>query len=195
LTFTDPTGAVVAPWGCQDVLNEDYLYPQPCGWGWLDGELYWLAATAGVNIQNPGLLADRTVVLTADMIPAGTGNFDSEFLLIEAFIPGAPGNGLADLQAHMDSTRGILIPELNNLETIFSRDFPICGDCNEDGIVNVADLIFLASYLFANGPPPSWPLNRGDVNHSYIVNIADLVYLATYLFQNGPPPNCSGFGR
>ena len=195
LTFTDPTGAVVMPWGCQDVLNEDYLYPQPCGWGWVDQELYDLATTPGVNIHNFGQVADRTVVLTADMIPAGTGPFNSEFILIEAFIQGGPGTGLAELQAHIDDTRDILIPELNALGTIFSRDFPICGDCNEDGVVNIADVVYLISYLFQNGPPPSWPFNRGDVNHDYTVNIADVVYLLSYLFLNGPPPDCSGFGR
>jgi hypothetical protein len=102
---------------------------------------------------------------------------------------------LAGLQAHIDDTRDILIPELNDLGTIFSRDFPICGDCNEDGVVNIADVVHLVTYLFQGGPPPSWPLNRGDANHDYAVNIADAVYLITYLFINGPPPNCTGFGK
>jgi hypothetical protein len=194
LALTNPAGARVEPYGCQNVLNEDYLYPQD-DWGWLNGELYQLAATPGVNIHYPDSVADRAVVLTAEMIPAGTDTaFESEFILIEASIAGDPGIGLAELQAHIDDTRNILIPELNELG-LFSKEFPICGDCNVDTIVNVGDLVFLATYLFLNGPPPSWPMNRADVNNDGAVNVGDLVFLATYLFQNGPPPDCSGFGR
>jgi len=195
LALTNPAGARVEPYGCQDVLNADYLWPQE-SWGWLNGELYQLAATPGVNIHYPDSVADRAVVLTAETIPAGTDTaFESEFILIEASIAGDPGMGLAQLQLHIDDTRGILIPELNALGTIFSKDFPICGDCNEDNIVNVGDLVFLATYLFLNGPPPSWPMNRADANNDGAVNVGDLVFLATYLFGDGPPPDCSGFGR
>ncbi|MCK4427039.1 MAG: dockerin type I repeat-containing protein, partial [candidate division Zixibacteria bacterium] len=66
---------------------------------------------------------------------------------------------------------------------------PDCGDMNCDGVVNVGDLVYLATYLFQNGPPPC-KMVKADVNHDGVVNIGDLVYLATYLFQNGPPPKC-----
>jgi hypothetical protein len=199
LAFTDVNGAVVTPFGMQCVRNDIFLSPQD-GWGWKEGELYDLAATPGVNIQDPGLVVDRTVVMTADMIPAGTeDDFFSHFILIEASIAGNPSTGLAELQAHIDQTRGTLIPELRDLDILehqgAGKVFPICGDVNEDGKVNVADVVYLATYLFQNGPPPSWPMNRADVNNTGLVAIGDLVYLVTYLFADGPPPNCSGFGR
>ena len=191
LVLTDPSGAVVSPWGCQNVLNEEYLWPQH-GWGWLESELYQLATTPGVNIHNPGEVHDRTVVLTAGMIPAGNDTtFESEFILIEAFIP----TGLADLQAHIDDTRQILIPELDTLG-LFSKEFPICGDVNSDGSVDVTDVVYLINYLFTEGPPPPWPLTRGDANGDGSVNVTDVVYLINYLFSEGPPPtDCEGFGR
>jgi hypothetical protein len=62
------------------------------------------------------------------------------------------------------------------------------GDVNGDGLVNPTDLVFLAYYLFAGGPPPE-PLLRGDVNGDCQINSMDLAYLANYLFGGGPPPS------
>jgi hypothetical protein len=191
LALTDPSGAVITPYGLQDVLNGEYLYSQG-DWGWKDGELYQLAAASGINIHHPDSVADRTVVLTAVKIPAGTDTtFQSEFILIEASIP----TGLVDLQAHMDSTRAKLIPQLNSLR-LFRKDLPKCGDLTDDGVVNSADIVYLINYMFVAGSPlPPWPPNRGDVNYDGAVNSADIVYLLNYLFINGPKPECSGFGR
>jgi hypothetical protein len=191
LALTDRNGNAVAPLGAQNVLNIEYLYLQE-SWGWKEGELYQLAATPGVNIHYPDSVDDRTVVLTADMVSAGNdpGALDAEFILIEAFIP----DGLTALQAHIDQTRSDIIPELDSLG-VFSRDFPICGDGNEDGGVNIADVVYLLNYLFLGDDSPSWPLNRADVNNDGAVNIADVVYLINYLFVGGDPPNCSGFKR
>jgi hypothetical protein len=65
----------------------------------------------------------------------------------------------------------------------------ICGDVNEDGVVNIADVVYLINYLFAGGSPPV-PWEAGDVNLDGVVNIADVVYLINYLFAGGSPP-CS----
>jgi hypothetical protein len=194
LALTDTSGAVMAPFGCQDVLSEQYLHPQD-GWGWKDGELYWLAATSGVNIDHPDSVADRAVVLTVAKIPAGTDTtFLGKFILIEASIKGSPGTGLAQLQTHMDDTRNTLIPELQKLG-LFSKKFPICGDLTDDGTVDAADIVCLLNYLFVHGPQPPWPFNRGDVTNDGLVNASDLVYLLNYLFVHGPEPHCSGFGK
>jgi hypothetical protein len=64
-----------------------------------------------------------------------------------------------------------------------------CGDASGDSVVDVGDQVYLATYLFQDGPPPE-PMAAGDLNCDGLVNIGDLVYLGTYLFQNGPPP-CS----
>jgi len=68
-----------------------------------------------------------------------------------------------------------------------------CGDANNDGIINVADVVYLINYLFIGGPEPVPDLCVGDVNGDGIVNISDVVYLINYLFINGPPPGgCCG---
>jgi hypothetical protein len=63
------------------------------------------------------------------------------------------------------------------------------GDCNADGIIDIADVIFLINYLFVNGPAPV-PSLAGDVTCEGVLDITDAVYLINYLFINGPEP-CS----
>jgi hypothetical protein len=63
------------------------------------------------------------------------------------------------------------------------------GDANGDGIVDIADVVYLLNYLFAGGPAPV-PLAAGDATCDGVVDAADVVYLLNYLFVGGPPPTC-----
>jgi hypothetical protein len=71
-------------------------------------------------------------------------------------------------------------------------DSMICGDVNNDGIINIGDVVYLITYLYRGGPPPIPMTCVGDVNCDGIVNIGDVVYLVTYLYRGGaaPCPNC-----
>lgn len=193
LALTDPDGAVVNPYGVQDVPNDSFLYPQG-GWGWKDGELYQLASTQGVNIHDPSIICDRSVVMSVKKINASTNPDDikGEFILIEASIP----TGLADLQAHIDQTRSVLIPELWLLGLLYKK-FPICGDCFADDVINSADVICMLGYLWnPSHPLPRWPFNRIDVTNNGIVDVADIIGLLNYLYlPSHPALRCSGFGR
>ncbi|MGB7062239.1 MAG: hypothetical protein WBF13_07790 [Candidatus Zixiibacteriota bacterium] len=68
----------------------------------------------------------------------------------------------------------------------------ICGDVNNDGIVNVGDIVYLVSYLYKGGPAPIPMECVGDVNNDDVVNVGDVVYLVSYLYRGGPvpDPNC-----
>ena len=63
----------------------------------------------------------------------------------------------------------------------------IPGDCNNDGGVDVSDIVFLLNYLF-NGTSPPDPLCIGDVNDDGKVNVTDVVYLINYLFAGTSAP-------
>jgi hypothetical protein len=67
----------------------------------------------------------------------------------------------------------------------------LCGDCNGDGVLDVADVVCEINYLFKGGPPPQ-PYAVGDVNCDGVNDVADVVYLINYLFKGGPAPclNC-----
>jgi bacillopeptidase F len=61
------------------------------------------------------------------------------------------------------------------------------GDGNGDGVVDLADVVYLLNYLYRSGPAPD-PLAAGDPNDDCIVELGDLVYLINYLYQGGPAP-------
>lgn len=65
----------------------------------------------------------------------------------------------------------------------------VCGDVNETGNVDIADIVYLVSFLFKHGPEPD-PLYCGNTNGDGNVNIADIVYLVAFIFKHGPMPNC-----
>ena len=72
----------------------------------------------------------------------------------------------------------------------FDCDNPsICGDPNQDEIINLLDVTFLINYLYREGPEPD-PLDMSDVNNDGTVNILDITHLINYLYLEGPPPNC-----
>jgi hypothetical protein len=69
-------------------------------------------------------------------------------------------------------------------------EFPfIDGDANGDSLIDIADVVFLISYLFENGPVP-YPFDAGDADCSGIIDIADVIYLLNYIFLDGPVPDC-----
>jgi len=62
------------------------------------------------------------------------------------------------------------------------------GDNDYDGIIMIADLVYLVDYMFNNGPQPQPQLHVGDLTCDLIINIDDLVYLVDYMFLGGPIP-------
>ena len=60
------------------------------------------------------------------------------------------------------------------------------GDCNADGIVNIADPIYNLCYQFQMGP--STCLIAQDTNDDEAVDLADAVYNISYQFNMKPPP-------
>ena len=182
------TGSPTTPYATANVKNNYYLYPQS-PWGWEEGELYQLAAglVGGTTfIQDPDSVVDRTVVLTASRIDAGTDpDREAEFTLIEVLAP----LGEAQMRALVDTARAIVARE--------SPQFPaICGDINEDGVVDVGDVIDCINYLFKSGSPVwrpiSCPTSRADVNSDGIINIGDIVYLVSFLYKAAAEPSCPG---
>ncbi len=60
-------------------------------------------------------------------------------------------------------------------------------DNSPDVTVDIADLVYLADYMFNSGPEPPCP-EEADMNGDQSLDIADLVYLADYMFSGGPAP-------
>jgi hypothetical protein len=85
---------------------------------------------------------------------------------------------------HGDSTAG---PEWSFTTTVTY----ICGDVDGSGDQpDVADLVYLAGYMFQNGPAPP-VLEACDVDGNGTgPDVADLVYLVNFMFNAGPGLQC-----
>ncbi|MCP4566121.1 MAG: hypothetical protein GY841_00930 [FCB group bacterium] len=64
----------------------------------------------------------------------------------------------------------------------------IPGDVNNDGLVNLSDLIYLTSYLYSSGPPPPAGYDVIDINCDSTIDLADVIYFYRFLFLSGPSP-------
>jgi hypothetical protein len=65
----------------------------------------------------------------------------------------------------------------------------ICGDVNDDGIINVGDVVYLVGYLYRGHSAPAPYECVGDVNNDGTVNVGDVVYLVGYLYRGGAELN------
>lgn len=61
------------------------------------------------------------------------------------------------------------------------------GDCNTDGVVNMADAIKIMRFLF-QGFPGSACIDACDFNDDGIIDIGDVIFLLNYIFLDGPEP-------
>jgi hypothetical protein len=67
-----------------------------------------------------------------------------------------------------------------------------CGDVNNNGVVDLGDIVYLITYQYRGGPPPVPCMCVADVNNNDVVDLGDLVYLLTFQYRGGPAPdpNC-----
>lgn len=66
---------------------------------------------------------------------------------------------------------------------------PVCGDVDGSGRVNIADIVYGISNMFAAGPPPL-DRARGDVDVSGTFDVSDAILMIAYVFTNGSAPAC-----
>ena len=70
----------------------------------------------------------------------------------------------------------------------------IAGDCNQDGGVDLSDVIHLLGFLFQNNPPnlpcatATANLALMNVNGDPSIDLSDGIYMLAFLFQGGPEP-------
>jgi hypothetical protein len=63
------------------------------------------------------------------------------------------------------------------------------GDANGDGVIDIADVMYLINYRFLGASPPN-PLCLGDPNCDGVIDAGDVLFLINYLFLNTSPPAC-----
>jgi hypothetical protein len=61
------------------------------------------------------------------------------------------------------------------------------GDANEDGVVDIGDIVLLINHIFYAGPSPRFT-RLGDANGDEMITIEDTVFLINYVFYQGTAP-------
>lgn len=113
------------------------------------------------------------------------------------FCDGINGNGSVDLSNRVviggNSVIPAMLPEGHVCVPLHAQF--VRGDVNNDGIVNIADIIFSLLYLFADGPDPVCE-DTVDCDDDGLINVTDPVFLTLYIFQGGiaPPSPFPGCG-
>lgn len=64
----------------------------------------------------------------------------------------------------------------------------ITGDCNVDGNITQADIIYLIQHLLRGGPFPIPLAEAGDVNCDGTLALSDVIYLVNHVLKGGPSP-------
>ena len=64
----------------------------------------------------------------------------------------------------------------------------IRSDVNDDGNINITDVIYLLNYLFSDRLISVSCLDAADIDDNSVVEITDAIYLLAYLFQGGDLP-------
>jgi hypothetical protein len=66
------------------------------------------------------------------------------------------------------------------------------GDANNDGSLDVSDVVYLIGYIFGGGLAPTTIRNGNadgsDADGPGAIDISDVVYLIAYIFSGGPAP-------
>lgn len=64
-----------------------------------------------------------------------------------------------------------------------------CGDFNDDGRVNIGDVISFIDFLYRGGPAPvdNW---RADIDCDGEVSLGDVLIVVNQIFRGGPAPSC-----
>ncbi|UCD93435.1 MAG: choice-of-anchor J domain-containing protein [Candidatus Zixiibacteriota bacterium] len=72
---------------------------------------------------------------------------------------------------------------------VVQRSTYICGDADNDGVINILDVTFIVNYLYKDGPAPDHE-EACDADGNDIINILDVTHLVNYLYKDGPEPIC-----
>ena len=83
----------------------------------------------------------------------------------------------------------ICTPQYADSVEIWISVMEVCGDIDNDNIINVLDIVYLIDYKFNDGPVPPI-LGACDVNSDDLINILDIILLIDYKFKGGPAPYC-----
>jgi hypothetical protein len=155
----------------------------------------WIIYWSFNDLEIPAYVLASAVTWGTDYIPPGSGALFRVVFNISMSAP--PGDTIIDIAqevgplpsytTYSDPLGTVIYPDLiDGTITIIPY---LCGDCNNDGEINLGDVVYLINYLFRSGSEPQPLLCVGDCTADGTVDLGDVVYLINYLFRGGSPPS------
>jgi hypothetical protein len=126
-------------------------------------------------------------------IPAGQAPAPSGFCIDNIFFPPAgswkfdEGGAGGAYPPRFQGNASTSFTNPDAPQTCFDIVNPLGGDADDDGMVDISDVLFIRDYIFYGGAAPHYFL-EGDANCDGSIDISDVVYLIAYIFQGGPAP-------
>jgi hypothetical protein len=132
---------------------------------------------------------------------ANDGSVARTKILERCIVPLLPGDLVLGFTAGTGGATST--QEIDNLRVsslLCGETFQVNGDCNQDGGVDIGDVIcqiklLFAGFLFLDRTPqaPTCETDEGtadvnDVNGDELFNASDILYVANWLFRMGPAP-------
>ncbi len=145
------------------------------GNGFVDSSYFWMSQPIGGSSQGSMHSADDQDVFATFVEKSFAAGGDSIMFAIAHFAMVVDGP--------TNSANYAPLATLLNKWVGYGR-----GDINNDGIVNLADIIALADNVAGSGPGAIPFAHLGDVNNDGSINSADVTYLVNYYFHYGPCP-------
>ncbi|MFH2050220.1 MAG: FG-GAP-like repeat-containing protein [bacterium] len=172
--------------------NGNYSNPTNISYGESYGSIAIQAADMDADGDQDLIVANMSSRKIYTFFNNGSGSF-----LYDTFYSAEPmpftistsdHDGDGDLDLAVASTN---FSSLSSTISIFRNDFLyICGDVNESGKFDIADIVFCVDFLFRGVDDP-FDFTKMDVDVSGTINVADIVCLVSYLFRGGPEPICN----
>jgi|GEM_PF-874094 len=156
----------------------------------------WSVVAADLDGDGDLDLAAASAVFDDVSVLLGTGN--GIFTPDSAYSVGSSPRSVFVADIDADGRLDLITANYSsdNVSVLLNQAAYVCGDCNADGNVTIADATYLVSYIYRSGPGPA---GEGDVNLDGKVSIADATYIVSFIYRSGPspcqPPSHIGFLR
>ena len=128
---------------------------------------------------------DQNVYVLDGLTGESVWNYSCADDVMDVKVGDINGNGLPNIACVTFGSDGVVYA----FKSLATEPGYVTGDASGDGVINVADIVFLVNFLYRSGDPPD-PMEAGDASCDGIVNIADVVFLVNYLYRGGDPPSC-----
>ncbi|SYZ74121.1 exported hypothetical protein [Candidatus Zixiibacteriota bacterium] len=139
-----------------------------------------------VNNANPGCMNWSLNEDIPWVTPEMDTTFGTTYPWAIGFIPDATGLTMG----HYVGTASILSDDASNspYPLNFALDvWRFHGDANNDGIINILDIVYIVKYLYKGGAAPIPEKAVGDCNCDFAVNLLDIAVIVDYLYKDLNP--------